>query len=205
MAQWNKKTWSLEKTINFESLKTIDMKNILSATYGSMLALITLFMFSGCSKIGTITLNKTYSDIEFTIPSPQAAGLVEFESQVNADLQQLASDNGFDINKIESATLNSITMTIVDTNATPVTYDIVDAASCSLFADGQSVLEVGTDDATQTSPTTMDFDLKGVDVSNYLKASTFKVQMKLTTNAPITHDVPMKATLRFSFKVKPLK
>lgn len=181
------------------------MKKMLSSAAGLFLAFASLFMFSGCSKISTLTLSKTYSDINFTITAPQAAGLVQFETDVNADLQQLAADNGFDINKIESATLNSATMTIMDTDPSPVTYDIVDAASCSLFANGQSVMEVGTDDATQTSPTTMDFDLKGVDVVNYLKASTFKVQMKLSTNQPITHDVPMKATLRFTIKVKPLK
>ncbi len=158
-----------------------------------------------CSKLTTLNLSKTYSDIEFTITAPQAAGLVEFEKEIEADLQGLASSSGFDINKIESATLKSITFTIHDTNAVPYTFDIVDNASCSFEADGIAVAEVGSDDGVQTSPTQMDFDLNGTDVAPYLKSSKFKVKMKMTTNAPITHNVPMKASIQCSIKVKPLK
>jgi hypothetical protein len=117
----------------------------------------------------------------------------------------LASSSGFDINKIESATLKSITFTIHDTNAVPYTFDIVDNASCSFEADGVAVAEVGSDDGVQTSPTQMDFDLNGTDVAPYLKSSKFKVKMKMTTNAPIAHNVPMKASIQCSIKVKPLK
>jgi hypothetical protein len=156
----------------------------------AFILLSAVILFSACSKIATLNLTKTYSDIEFTIKAPQAAGTFTLEKEVQSDLQQLASEYGFDI---------------MDTDPMPVTFDIVDNATCEFFADGASVTEVGTDDATQTSPSQMDFDLKGVDVTPYLKSTTFKVRVKLTTNAPITHDVPMKASLQFSFKVKPLK
>ena len=162
-------------------------------------------LMNSCSKIRSITIHKTYSDIDFVIPSPQAAGTFEIEKSIQTDLQDLANQNGFDISKIESATVNKISLTIIDSNAVPVTFAIVDNATCSFSADGVTVADIATDDAIHTSPTQMDFDLKGIDVSNYLKASIYKAKMKLTTHAAINHDVPMKATIECSFKVTPFK
>jgi hypothetical protein len=120
-------------------------------------------------------------------------------------LQDLASSYGFDIDKIESATINSISLQIVDSNIAPYTFAVVDNAVCSFSADGVAVAEVGTDDAVHTSPTQIDFNLNGIDVTPYLKASSYKAKMKLTTNTLITHDVPMKAKIECSIKVKPFK
>ncbi len=174
----------------------------------SMVALMTVSAFlllNSCSKLKSITVHKTYSDIEFLITAPQVAGTFETEEEIQADLQDLASSYGFDIDKIESATINSISLQIADTNVVPYTFSIVDNAVCSFSADGVSVAEVGTDDAVHTSPTQIDFNLNSIDVTPYLKASSYKAKMKLTTNADITHDVLMKATISCSFKVKPLK
>ena len=170
-----------------------------------LVATIATFLIISCAKIGSVTLHKTYSDIAFTIPSPLPPGSVEIEEQIEADLQQVAKDNNFDISKIESANINSITINIIDSNATPVTFDIIDAATFSFYADGVNVAEVASDDATQTSPTQMDFDLKGIDVSPYLKSNLFKVRLKITTNDSVRHDVPMIGSIECSYKVKPFK
>ena len=181
------------------------MKNYLISGSSLLLAIATIFWMNSCSKISTITLHKTYSDVSFIIPAPQPAGTFEIEREIEADLQDLASTNGFDISKIESASINSISLQINDSSLIPVTFDIVDNAVCTFDVDGTTVSEVGTDDAVHTSASQMDFDLKGVDVTPYLKSTHFKVKMKMTTNAPITHDVPMTATIACSFKVKPFK
>lgn len=170
-----------------------------------MLALGSLVLLHSCSKIGAINLTKTYSDIEFTITAPQAAGLIETETEVNADLAQMATDYGFDIDKIESANIKSISLQILDTNAIPYTFAIVDQINASFYANGIAITQVGNDDATHTSPTQIDFDLHGVDVAQYMKATNFKVKLAMITNAAVTHDVPMKATIVCNFKVKPLK
>ncbi|HNB82262.1 MAG TPA: hypothetical protein PLP14_09210, partial [Chitinophagaceae bacterium] len=145
----------------------------------ALLSVMSLLL-GGCSKINSINLTKTYSDIEFTIPAPQAAGLVVTEAEVNADLAQLAQDYGFDINKIESAKIKSISLQIMDTTSTPYTFSVIDQVDANFYADGISVIQVGTDDAIHTSPSQIDFDLNGVDVTPYLKASLFKVKLNLT-------------------------
>jgi hypothetical protein len=164
-----------------------------------------LLFLNSCSSLKTLSINKNYENIDFLIQAPQAAGVITIEEEVETDLQALASSNGFDISKIESATVNSITLNIVDTDPIPVTYDIIDNIVCSFMADGITVAEVGNNQAVMTSPTQMNFDLKGIDVAPYMKASKFKVIMKITTNAAITHDVPMKASIDCVFKVKPFK
>ncbi len=181
------------------------MKSKLILSLAALLTISGYLMLNSCSKLKSITLHKTYADIEFVIPAPKTAGTFEIEKDIQADLQDLASQNGFDINKIESATINSISLQIADTTLPSYTFAIVDNAVCSFSADGVSVSEVGSDDAVHTSPTQIDFDLKGIDVTPYLKASSYKAKIKLTTNADITHDVPMKASIQCSFKVTPFK
>jgi len=181
------------------------MKNNIFLSALFILATALLLFLNSCAQLKTISLHKTYADIEFTIPATPVPGTIDIESEIQADLQQLAADNGFDISKIESAKVNSISLMINDSTIIPVTFDVVENATCSFFADGETIAEVGTDDAVHTSPTQLDFNLNGIDVSSYLKSNMFKAKLHLTTNAPITHDVPMKASIECTFKVKPLK
>lgn len=181
------------------------MRNKLALNVFMLLAIGGLLFLNSCSQLRSVNINKTYSDIAFTIPSPQLAGDIVIEEEVQADLQDLASQNGFDISKIESASVKSITLKIADTSLIPYTFAIVDKATCSLYADGATVAVVGSEDATHDSPTEIHFDLSTIDVAQYLKATSFKVKLNITTNSPITHDVPMLADLQCTFKVKPLK
>jgi hypothetical protein len=179
-------------------------KQITRISLGLVLATGLLFSLNACKKLLSITLDKDYQSVQLLIQAPQSAGNFTISKEIMSDLETLASSYNFDINKIESAKLESLTVDIEDTNPTPYTFDIVDAATATLSADGQSVLEVASDDASQVSPTQMVMDLKGVDIVPYLKSNKFNVNLNLTTNTAITHDVPLKATLKCKFVVKPL-
>lgn len=182
------------------------MKNLSKAgSKGILIASLLILTLAACKKLISITLTKNYQSVELIIQAPQSAGTFTLTKEIMSDLEQLASSNNFDINKIESAKLESLTVNIEDTDPTPYTFDIVDAASATLAADGQTVLEVATDDATQISATEMQMDLKGVDIAPYLKSTKFNFNLALTTNTAITHNVPLKATLKCTFVVKPLK
>ena len=181
------------------------MKRTLVACLLAFIISSGLLMLNSCSRFKSITIHKTYSDITFVIPAPMVAGTFEIEKDIQADLKDLALQNGFDISKIESATINAISLQIADTTLPSYTFGIVDNAVCSLSADGVSVTEVGTDDAIHTSPTQIDFELNDIDVTSYLKASSYKAKIKFTTNTDITHDVPMIASIQCSIKVTPFK
>lgn len=174
----------------------------------SLLALVTLgiaFSFTSCDKALTLNLSKDYANVDLTITAPQTAGTIVIEKEVISDLEQLASSQGFDINKIESATIESVTLKINDTDPSPVTTAIIDNAKISLSADNVSVTEIASDDNVHTSADQMDFDLKGIDIAPYLKSSKFKIKAEITTNAPINHDVPINLSMSCKFKVAPLK
>ncbi|MEN9339361.1 MAG: hypothetical protein RIQ62_673 [Bacteroidota bacterium] len=158
-----------------------------------------------CAKLKTLTLQKTYSDITFTIPAPVVAGNLTTEAQINTDLTQLAKDYNFDISAIESAKVKSITLQMEDTTLPPYTFAIVDQIDASFFADNITFTQIGNDDAIHTSPTQVDFTISGPDVAQYLKSNLFKVRMSLNTNTAITHDLPMRAKICFEFTVKPFK
>lgn len=158
-----------------------------------------------CAKLKTLTLQKTYSDITFTIPAPQPAGILSTEAELNTDLTQLAKDYNFDINAIESAKVKSITLQMEDTTVPPYTFAIVDQIDASFYADSITFTQIGNDDAIHTSPTQVDFNINGPDVAQYLKSNLFKVRMSLNTNTAITHNLPMRAKICFEFTVTPFK
>ena len=174
--------------------------------FASLISLGGLFFLNSCDKIVAINLNKNYANIDFVITAPQPAGTIVINEEVMSDLQEMATSQGFDISKIESAEIKSITMTINDTDPNPVTTAVVQSAKASLSYDNVNFTEVGSDDASHTSATQMDLDLKGgVDIAPYLKSSKFYLRSEIVTNAAISHDVPVNVSMSCTFKVKPFK
>lgn len=163
-----------------------------------------MLLFNSCDKLIAINLNKDYANIDFVI-TPQAGGLIVIDEEVVTDLESMASSQGFDINKIESAELKSVTLTINDTDPNPVTTAIIQSAKASLSADNVTFTEVGNDDAVHTSLTQIDMDMKGVDIAPYLKSNKFTLRAEIVTNAPINHNVPVNVSMKCTFKVKPFK
>ena len=173
--------------------------------FAALVTAVSISLFSSCDQIVAINLDKKYANIDFDI-TPQGAGTIVINEEVISDLEALASSQGFDINKIESAEIKSITLTINDTDPVPVTTAIIQSVNASLSADNVTFTQVGSDDATHTSATQMDLDLKGgVDIAPYLKSSKFNLRAEIVTNAPITHNVPVNVSMSCTFKVKPFK
>jgi hypothetical protein len=164
-----------------------------------------LFLFNSCDKLVSINVNKDYANIDYIIPAQQTAGTIIIDEEVISDLETLATSQGFDINKIESATIKSATIKINDTDPNPVTTAIITNVKASMSADNVSVAEVATDDNVHTSVDQIDLDLNGVDIAPYLKSNKFHFLAEITTNAPVPHPVPVNISLQCSFKVKPLK
>ena len=192
--------------VTFEVQKNKHMKKRFKFLAASALLLAgTAFLLQSCDKIITLNLDKEYSNIDFMITAPQPAGTIVIDEEVVTDLATLASSQGFDINKIESAEIKSVTLTINDPNTNPVTTAIITSVKASMFADNVQITEIASDDATHTSPTQIDMDLKGLDIAPYLKANKFTFRAEIVTNAAITHDVPVNVALKCAFKVKPLK
>jgi len=182
------------------------MKNKFSVVAAAAVVLSgTAFFMSSCDKLVSINVNKEYANIDLTITAPQSAGTIIINEEVVSDLEALASSQGFDINKIESAEIKSVTMTINDTDPNPVTTAIIQSVRASMSADNVAVADVALDDNVHTSATQMDLDLQGVDIAPYLKSSKFNFRAEIVTNAPITHNVPINVKMSCTFKVKPLK
>ncbi len=181
------------------------MKNKLKML--GLLALVatgSLLTFNACDKVIAINVSKDYANIDLLITAPQAAGTISFNKDVTSDLEALASSKGFSIDKIESATINSITIKINDTDPNPITTSIIQSAKVYLTADNVATTEVGIDDNAHTSPTQIDLDMKGIDAAPYIKSSKFNVKAELVTNQAINHDVPINISMSCTFKVKPL-
>ncbi len=168
-------------------------------------AAASLLFLNACDKALTLDLNKEYANIDVVLPSPQPAGTINIDKEIESDIESLASANNFNIDKIESAKVKSITITINDTDPNPVTTAIVDQAKLSLSADNIAVLEIGSRGNNHTSATQIDLDAANADIAPFLKSNKFKVMATLTTNAPIDHDVPLNIKMACTFKVQPLK
>jgi hypothetical protein len=181
------------------------MKNKLKML--GLLALVatgSLLTFNACDKVIAINVSKDYANIDLLITAPQSAGTISFNKDVTSDLEALASSKGFSIDKIESATINSVTIKINDTDPNPITTSIIQSAKVYLTADNVASTEVAGDDNSHTSATQMDLDMKGIDAAPYIKSSKFNVKAELVTNQAINHDVPINISMSCTFKVKPL-
>ncbi len=162
-------------------------------------AALMAILFNSCDKKTIdITLEKEYIDSTFIIAQTAASGDFNESKSVTLDIATLAASKGFNVNDIKSAKLKSCTLTIKDTSAVPVTFDLIDNVAANFSANGIPVVEVASETITHNGASSVDLPLKDVELMNFVKAQNFNFEVKGHTNGPVPHDVPMRAFIKFS-------
>ena len=91
-------------------------------------------------------------------------------------------------------------MTINDTSTIqpPITFNIIDSIFGELSGIGLNPIEVSnTSILPNSNATTLNLNLRDVDVMPYIKADSFNYIISGSTNAPIPHKLQMTATITF--------
>ncbi len=166
------------------------------------LALVAVFMFtsSTCNKKIKIEKSISTASIDF-IALPQAAGAFTFSKTQDLNLEGLLKDYDLTMANVMSIQPQSLVITIDDTTATKITYDIVDNVILNMGTNTIPMKKVAWKDPmpkgglTSISP---DVDTN-IDILEVAKANTVSYDFTGKLNAPLTHQVKMKAV--FTWKV----
>ena len=165
------------------------------------LLIASIFSISSCGKLLNATFTKTFSNITFEIDTTSTVGNVTFAGEnINTDISNFAASNNFSLSKIKSAKLKSCTLTINDisTIQPPITFNILDSVFGKLSGVGLNPIEVSnTSILPNSNATTLNLNVRDVDVMPYIKADSFNYIISGRTNAPIPHKVQMTASVTF--------
>jgi len=164
----------------------------------SMAALLSCSMLavSGCSKLFKVEKSFEGGSVTFIV-DPQAAGNYSALGTRKLGMDELLKTYGLKLKNLKSLRLEKCELEIIDSTASPVTFDIVDAAE--LYVAGGSVpmtRAAHKDPVPHTGLTVISPDINTeLNWVELAKADEVQFDCRGVLNAPLTHPIKMKATL----------
>jgi len=163
---------------------------------------------TSCKKEVDASFTKDFDGVNFTLDTTSKVGAFAIAgTDVVTNLTQLASEKGFDINKIKKVVLKTCTLSMNDSLNTPAqTFNVLDSVYAQLSGTSLSTLKVGSSNPVlHNGSTTLTLNMKNSDVAPYLKADKFNFIVGGANNAAISHKVPMTAKLTFEITATIIK
>ncbi len=170
-------------------------------------ALIAVFavsvFFSSCKKDLTVSFDKSFPGLNLVLDTTSHTGTFTIsQANINTGISAFASSNGFSVNNIKSVVIKSCTIGIADTTnpiASRITFDALDSIKATLSSTGLTDMKIGTvNPMPHTGLTSITLNLNNADVTSFIKASQFSYVVTGANNAPITHKLPMTASVTFT-------
>jgi hypothetical protein len=166
------------------------------------IALFSLVIFSSCKKTVTISFDKSFDGIELAIDTTRSVGTFAItKANIATGISQLAADKGFDINNIKTVKIKSCIININDTSTmyTHINFNALDSVKATLSASGLSDVKVGSmNPILKNGATSLALNVNNADVAPYIKSSAFSCNVTGANNQPITHKLPLTATITFT-------
>lgn len=173
------------------------------------IALFSLVLFSSCKKTITINFDKSFDGIELAIDTTSKTGVFSIsKSNIATGISQLATDKGFDINNIKSVKIKSCIVNINDTSTsfTHINFNALDSIKATLSASGLSDIKAGSmNPILKNGATSLVLNVNNADVAPYIKSSAFSCNVSGANNQPITHKLPLSATITFTIEASVTK
>lgn len=168
-----------------------------------VIAIAAVTFITACDKIIELKADINGGSITFNL-DPQAKGSYEDQQNITIDIQSELEKNNVDINKLKKLYLKSATFTIVDTTASPVTFDIANSATLEI---GSTVAMLPMtklawkDPIPNTGASIIDADVDGsVDLLPFAKAGNVQYRVYGTLNGDLDHAVDIKAELKWTIE-----
>ncbi|CAN5419464.1 hypothetical protein BH11BAC2_BH11BAC2_08400 [soil metagenome] len=162
----------------------------------------TAAVFNSCEKSKVdVSFNLDIANVYLVVDTTSQFGTVDLaNTQFQSDLQQKLDDNNASINDIESITLTSADLVMV--NPGSQNFDIVDKAYGLMSASGLSETQVAFLDPVPDGVTEIAMSTGDANLKEYLKQSVVNFRVTGTTNAPNTQADSIEARLTFKVKAK---
>lgn len=166
-----------------------------------LFAIALMLLSSTCKEKLDIAINKTSASEEFTIEKGTPVGAISKVMAVDVDLQQIASDNGVDLDKFKSLKIKGLV--VESTNG--VNFDALNSATISIESDGNAKKAVVSKNPVNSNgATNIDFDVDpDMDLLPYFKGNNIKLHLDGETNTSLTEDLNGKATITYEIIANP--
>ncbi|PCJ66528.1 MAG: hypothetical protein COA58_07045 [Bacteroidetes bacterium] len=156
--------------------------------------------FVACEQDGiSISFNVDYTT-EFTIDANSVTSTGGIPVDINTPSVSTSGstvygDNNTNIDKIESAKLKTLSISITAPNDEDFSF----ISEVKLYVTGQGLSEelVASKSNIDGTATSIDLDVQDVELADHIKAGEFSTRVSVTTNETITDDVEMKADMQF--------
>lgn len=171
------------------------MKNTLSILAAS----VSLLLISSCNK-EDLKINFPINAAEFTfnVPISSTFGPVTFQAQnLSYNLDSLCTANSCNLSQITSIKLKEATFTIEDPDLT-TNFDVIDWAEGYLESAPLPKVKIASKNPNPKSgQRILALDVPDVELVEYVKKQTVSCYAMGSTNAPVTHDIPVRCKVKF--------
>ena len=172
------------------------MKKIISLL---ILSSMVLFM-PACKKLLTFNINYSTSfsipvviivDVPLDIPTPD----------ITTNAEQTFDDHGTSGKYIEQITLSSLTLTI--TSPQGESFSFLKDIYLYISADGVAEQLVASyEDVPSTAGSTLDLEVSGADLIDFILKDSFKIRAQIVTDEAISNSVDLDADMGFKVEAK---
>jgi hypothetical protein len=164
------------------------------------LLILSLFLssLSGCDDIEVINQNVNSKSVVFDLP-PQPAGEYVFTQDIAFNFDSLVDQFGISLLNLTSVTPQSVTLTIIDASATPVTFDLLDHVELSVLAATLTETMIASKNPVpHTGVSTLALDVNNsADILAFANTNNVTIKLKAGLNAPLDHQVQIKADVKW--------
>jgi len=164
-----------------------------------LFTILSLIYFTGCKEIQNIKFDKSASTAEFTIIQG-TDGAVSKTSVINIDLNQIAADNGTNLDKLKGLKLK--TAKVTSTNGK--TYDEFASMTVYIEADGlakKQILAKNPVNANGASSVDLDVD-PSLDLLPYFKGTGLKIHFDGSTSTATAEDIVNRLDLTYEIEAE---
>jgi hypothetical protein len=159
-----------------------------------------LFIFSNASCSKKIPVEKTVTGDSYRfLLGPQAAGDFDLIQNIKFDLKKMLDQFSLSVDKVESVKVETLTITIEDTTAALITYDIIDKASVDIVTATLPDKRLAFKDPVPHHGIIIivpDID-RTVEVLDYAKANDVTYHLTGTLNKALDHQVKMRVDFQW--------
>jgi len=151
-----------------------------------------------CDSIKNIEQNVNGRAVTFDLP-PQAAGDYMVTQEISFNFDSLVSQFDLDLINLAGVKPQSATISIIDTSATPVTFDILDNVELYLESATIPARKIAyKDPVLHTGLITLALDVDNTnDILDFANANTVTIKLKAKLNAATDHQIQMKVAVQW--------
>jgi hypothetical protein len=164
------------------------------------IAILAIFLFSNAQCNKKIKLVKTIDGATATfIATPQSAGNYDYSQLVKMDMEAELKKFDISLSSLTAATIESATITLIDSTATPVTFDIMDNISLELGNTSVPLRKlVWKDPVPHTGLTTLQADADTeFDVLPLVKSNEVNYHFTGKLNAALDHPITITIAIKW--------